>query len=360
MRKSNGYWNNKEKVFEESRNYKTQTEFQRKCSGAYFSAYKHKWLKEMTWFDKGVKPNGYWNNKENVIEESKKYSSRTEFEKKCSRAYQNARINGWLDEMPWLLQKDERYTKNNYVYAYVDDMNKVAYVGRTCDPNNRHNQHKSKKHKSSVREYFNNIGKEIPQPIYLAENVSVTQSQKLEHEWKLKYAEMGYTMLNKGKTGIGSGSIGTLSKKWTKPKVFEEGRKYKTKTEFSSNSSRAYEVARKNGWLKEMYWFQRPKQHNFKWTKKLVFEESRKYKSRGEFEKKCSRAYSIALNNDWLQEMNWLEQQRNTKGYWSKDRVIEESRKYKNATEFHKMCSSGYYSAVHNGWTKELQYKNDF
>ena len=39
-----------------------------------------------------------------------------------------------------------------------------------------------------------------------------------------------------------------------------------------------------------------------KWNYDTCLEESRKYKSRGEFQKKCVSAYRAALRNGWLDD----------------------------------------------------------
>ena len=46
----------KENVFEEAKKYKTITEKQKKCGGAYHNALKNGWLNEMTHFIKIAKP----------------------------------------------------------------------------------------------------------------------------------------------------------------------------------------------------------------------------------------------------------------------------------------------------------------
>ena len=81
--------------------------------------------------------------KELVIEESKKYKTRTEFSQKKSAAYKFARINGLLDEMVWLVRpKPKRSEINDYcVYCYIDECNKVAYIGLTDCPRKRHHEH---------------------------------------------------------------------------------------------------------------------------------------------------------------------------------------------------------------------------
>ena len=89
----------------------------------------------------GNKHYGYWNIKENVIREAKKYKTRRQFQLNCCGAYQSAIRNGWIDEMDWLIPKEECYSGHNYVYVYIDEKNKVAYVGLTSDKERRHKEH---------------------------------------------------------------------------------------------------------------------------------------------------------------------------------------------------------------------------
>ena len=42
------------------------------------------------------------------------------------------------------------------------------------------------------------------------------------------------------------------------------------------------------------------------WTKERVFEEAKNYKTRKEFSKGCGYVYKVACNNDWLDKMPWL------------------------------------------------------
>lgn len=78
---------------------KTKTDFQNKFNAAYKSAYRNGWLKEL-FIDmpEVIKPNGYWT-KEKCQQESKKYISRTQFQKNSSGAYDKARKNKWLNDI---------------------------------------------------------------------------------------------------------------------------------------------------------------------------------------------------------------------------------------------------------------------
>ena len=108
-----GKWS-KENVFNEAKKYNTRSEFQKSCVSAYQVALRNGWLSEMSWFMEGKRPNGYWNIKENILAEAKKYQTRSEFCKGCGSAYQTARVNGWLSEMSWFKHiKCTQKTKNS-------------------------------------------------------------------------------------------------------------------------------------------------------------------------------------------------------------------------------------------------------
>lgn len=127
---------------------------------------------------------------------------------------------------------------NDYlVYAYVDNEEQVVYVGLTHRPKRRENAHRNgtygkNKTQFSVYKYFKSLNKEVPQPIYLMNGLSSKQAQYWEHWYKEEFISQGFQILNKAKTGLNKGSIGSPFIKWTKEKVFEESKKYSTKYDF--------------------------------------------------------------------------------------------------------------------------------
>ena len=108
--KPKGYWYEKENIFEESHKYTTPKEFEKGCSNAYFSALSHGWLDEMSWIKRTKKKPGHWKIKENVINEGHKYKSRVDFRWGCPGAYRHAIDNGWINEMTWF-KRHENYNK---------------------------------------------------------------------------------------------------------------------------------------------------------------------------------------------------------------------------------------------------------
>ena len=103
---------------------------------------------------------------------------------------------------------------------------------------------------------------------------------------------------------------GKKRRKWTYEKCQEEAKKYKTKTEFQKGNPGAYVFARKNGFLKSFEWFEEIKKPNGYWTRERCEEESRKYHSKKEFVKGCSAAHHAAVVNGWLDDFDWLIDQR--------------------------------------------------
>jgi len=128
-RKPKGYWNIKKNVIEESKHFSTRTEFKKKSQNAYNSARSHNWLDEMHWLENniGKHPKGYWKNKENMMNEARKYSTKEEFKNGNLTAFLAAYRYGYIDEMDWLVR--QRQHKNGY-WTY-DTISKEAFKYNT-------------------------------------------------------------------------------------------------------------------------------------------------------------------------------------------------------------------------------------
>lgn len=413
-RKPSGYWKIKENVINESKNYKSVTEFQRKNSRAFDSAKLNGWLDEMDWLAKtNRKPVGYWKEKNNVFEESKKYNNRSDFCEGCHLAYITAKNNGWLNEMTWLkktrnspkgywedkekvlkearkykyksefrhkapsayksallhhwlgeMEFETKVTKGDprgpihIIYVYIDEVNKYAYVGATNDMKRRDWEHKNQKN-DPVYKYF--YGKSLKIPAYkiLLDGLTIVERQREERVQSLYYRDvLHYTLINNiNLTGENVGSVGSLIKKWTKKAVLREAEKYKTPTEFFTKSAGAYDAALKYKMMNNetFPWFYSKRMPPRWWSvKEHVFEESKNYKSWNEFFLKSPAAHFSARKHKWEDEMTWLLRDQVPQGYWqNEEHVIEESKKYSTRTDFFKGCHAAYdYAAKNNLWEK--------
>ena len=81
-----------------------------------------------------------------------------------------------------------------------------------------------------------------------------------------------------------------------KENMFREAKKYTTKEEFKNNNLTAFLAAYKYGYIDDMYWLVKQKQHRKGfWTYKEIEKEALKYNTKTEFFNKNQSAYRAAL-----------------------------------------------------------------
>ena len=293
--KPNGYWDNYEKCYEEAKRYKTRTDFEYGSHSAYKVANKNGWLKDYTWFIEKCKPNGYWDNYDNCYNEALNYKTKADFQRGCGAAYTSARKNKWLNDYTWFKKGVERGLVY-WIYSYEDKEHKVVYVGLTFRKE-RHSQHRSDKY-DSVFKYFKN---NVPKPRILMEGLSAEDAQYYEDWYKLKYAEAGWKLLNKAKTGVGTSSLGNAIVKWSYEKCYNEAKKYENRGEFRKGNLSAYNAAQRNKWLDDFFGESGVKPYGY-WNYDNCRIEAKKYTSRSEFQRGCISAYNNSKDNKWLDE----------------------------------------------------------
>lgn len=95
-----------------------------------------------------------------------------------------------------------------------------------------------------------------------------------------------------------------MQKVYTYEEVFEIAKQYEYKVDLMRNNRGAYDAALRNNWLNDFDWFhdglKRTGENHRKWNYETCFKEAFKYKTRGEFGTKSSRAYWIAIQNGWI------------------------------------------------------------
>ena len=106
-----GKWT-KEKCSEESKKYKTRSEFKKGSPSAYQSALRNKWLNDYSWLSapKTIKGATKYS-KEICREEAQKYKSRSDFQNGNNRAYIVAKTNGWLVDYTWFSESKTTNTE---------------------------------------------------------------------------------------------------------------------------------------------------------------------------------------------------------------------------------------------------------
>lgn len=98
VRHPKGFWKNKENIMLEAKKYSSKDEFKNGNLTAFLAAYKYGYIDDMVWLVKQKQhKNNYW--KYDTIEkEALKYKTKTEFFKKNQTAYRVALKLGIIDD----------------------------------------------------------------------------------------------------------------------------------------------------------------------------------------------------------------------------------------------------------------------
>ena len=330
-----------ELVRNESLKYKTKNEFKHKCPGAYQYAIRHNLIDEL--YDNLYE---YWTD-ESVEELAKSCKTKKEFYQN-SGAYGYAIRHNLLKKFTWLVCENDEIER--CVYLYTDEENKVAYIGLTANKEERHKSHKTgifreKRTKSAVFDYFTSIGKDVPDPIYLEDGLSLIESQDREDYYIKLYEERGYRMLNTGNTGVGVGSTGFY--KWSKKKVIEVASRCNTKIELHNKYKGAYDYAIRNNLIDELF----DNARNV-WNDESVKDIASKCKNRSEFHKKYKGAYLYAERNDLLEDLF------GKTNHWNDINIGEYALKCDSRNDFSKKYPGAYHYAYRHGLLEKL-FPND-
>ena len=295
----------RESVEKEARKYSVKWHFATHCSGGFKYAVRHDFIKDYYWFEAKSKPIGYWT-KERCEEESRKYKSRTEFKEKAGGAYEASRVNGLLDDYIWLENKKVFEDKVDTIYGYFFE-NKTVYIGRTLNPKERDRSHRNPSRKDTIYKYCEEKNIPIPSMTVIENKKNLLEGKKREQFWIEYYQNKGYNVLNKVRGG-GIGNLTFIRK--NKNDIINEGKKYSSRSEFKKKSPNYYYQAYKRDLLNEIITSRQTHKRGFWKNKENVVNESKKYKTQKEFRDLSPTAYSEARKNGYLQELVWLKRER--------------------------------------------------
>lgn len=219
-RKPNGWWNIKENVLEEAKKYTRKLDFIKQSIGAHESAVRNGWLEEcvehMTFRIR-------WNydlTKEAFL----KYTNISDLQNGCASAYQWAWKNGFVEEFSSHMVRGGSL-EYRYIYKYSFPDGSI-YIGLTCCPEEREIDHLTDTG-SSVYKY---VEKSKLTPVFevISDLIPSAEASKLEDVIIEEYKTKGFKLLNKVK----GGGLGGDRTKWTFETTKQEALKYKSKKRF--------------------------------------------------------------------------------------------------------------------------------
>lgn len=253
-------------------------------------------------------PNGYWNIKEHNELAASECRNRKEFSSKYVRAYKIAK------EYEWIKEYDEKYFSKeikyygfdepiHVVYSYEFSGLNSVYVGRTMNLKRRDCCHRNQTQNDSVYKFAEEHNVEIPVVKILAEGLIAKESQRLEDEFKNKYAESGWNLINKAQTGENTGSLGSIPKKWNYDSCREAAESCKNREEYKQKFSRAHNVARRNGWIESFFPNKSKRDDGCFDSLEKCAETAKKYSSIMDIRRNYPFLYHKISKNKWTQQI---------------------------------------------------------
>ena len=293
------------------------SDFQKSHSGAYYAARRFdiidslplKRRKSRNWTD------------QSCLEKSREYRSRGEFKEGCPSCYTYARTHflpdgrALIDTMYWLKRKPNPYSDNmDCVYAYFFDgldrnhrrMHHV-YVGRTVNLVATRCRH-SKSENDTVLKFARRRRVPVPE-LTVIESVLPMEgpgSGVDREDFHVKRFEAeGWKVLNVGKTGMKSGAIGSLRRKWTLKSVNRliDEKGYKFLWELKRDFPGAVSAAER-GRFTDMLKVKKIVRPSEIFTKEYCRERARGCSTRLEFKTKDATAYKKSYEAGWLDEFD--------------------------------------------------------
>ena len=292
-----------EACYEVALTCKSRNEMKKKYPYAYKTSWKHGWLDKFTWFDKPKTILFY--TEEKCLELVKKCKTLKEFRTKFPYAYNSARKHNWLDNYDWLERECPADNWKSVVYAFFYNEQHAVYIGITNNKNRRNEEHHKDKRGTNYK-FAQKHNIQIPDMVILKDNLSPEpEGLYWEDYYVKKYKEDGWTVLNKAKTGIRSGSIGRLSEnRLTKKKCYEISLDCTTRTELQKKHPGVYQKVLKNNWFDEFKHILPPiKTCALKWTHEKIMKEVYNNDTYKDFKTKSRKAYDAAWYRGMLSEI---------------------------------------------------------
>lgn len=316
----------------------------------YECARKRKWITKCTeHMPDRPTPANFFKVKENCIAAAQKYQTFKEWRENAESSYKNARKYGWVPECTAHM-KGKKQPLQRSLYILMDRTKNIAYVGLTENFKKRLREHILDKKQIRSAHKKGTLTKYISTKKYSEADAVALEADSIS--W---CRENGFILLNKAEAG----SLGGSPLRWTLEECKADAAKYSTKRSWLKNSSGAHHAASRRGWLDKccahMVSVQKPTGY---WTKERCMEDAKKYRSRSQWAKESSGAASAAHKGGWHKEccahMKLINKPR---GYWNLKNCKADAKRFSSRKEWEKQSSGAWSSAQQNGWLDKCKHK---
>jgi predicted GIY-YIG superfamily endonuclease len=292
----------KELIIAEAKKYDYRSDFKKKEPNLYKSIIKGGYAEEA--FSHMLFKPRKWTY-EKCIEAAKTCKTKSEFGIKFCGAYATAKSHNWLSDIIKNFEPVGSKVKR-CIYAYEFSDNSV-YVGLTFSLKKRNMQH-MRDLDSSVYQHIKETNIK-PVLVQKTDYIDYKEAAQKEGEILNEYKENGWFILNKTKTGGLGSSIEKKEKvkihkqkrfKWTEEALKKEIEKYKTLSDFRTQSPNAYSICSRKKLLNTLCVNLKRQVHET-WTMEEAKKEALKYHYKKDFEQNSHGCYSSCRNKGWLE-----------------------------------------------------------
>lgn len=298
-----GYWT-KEKCIESALKHKTRKEWINSDeASAHIVARNNDWLDECTTHMELLqKPSGYWDVKENVLEDALNFNTISDWHANSGGSYGKARENGWYNEcithMEFKQKPSGYWTKEKCMESALKYKTLKKWLKNESPAVN------------GARRYGKNF-------------------------YKSCIIHMKRTII------------------WTPELCKEEALKYKSRSEWQRNNNSSHKAANRFGCFDEcckyMDYIQKP---NGYWTKEKCLVEALKHKTKSDWNESCGGSYQAAKIYEWFKECtaHMPKHKKHRKIWWTIESCLEKAKSYPTYTEWYKNEKACYLFASRRKW----------
>lgn len=287
-----------EELKEVAQQYDDLTEFRKKEPKIYDAINSHGLREELCVHMKRHTRKSY--TYEELKEIASKYDSSAEFIEKDFNAYSTISKRGLMEELcGHMKRKKENYTDEELI-AVAQNYNSLTLFRKE-----QRNIYAAIRTRGKIEEFCGHM-KRGCHTDYTDEDLAELASRYSDiTQFKKEQRQPYFAIHRRGKFDeMCSHLKRNIREAYTDEELKDIASKYKTKTEFSKNDGAAYQAAHKHGILDEIC-SHMEELHRPKWfySKGYCHVVALQYKTRGEFQKGSSYAYSRAFNEGWLDDI---------------------------------------------------------
>lgn len=378
-----GFWTKKENVLADAQKYSYQAEWAKASGGAFSSAKRHGWLDEACSHMASPKaPMGHWT-LERLMEDSQHYQTSTDWKKANASAYATAGAHGWLEQCCAHMSRDRMpagyWTKERVIESARQFPTVAAWSLAASDAYDAAKRSGMIKDASAHMVKIVSHGEHTIYSFLLQHDISFEYQKRFDDlkdkshlpldfylpTFRLAIEFHGRQHFATSQTSMYRKNLPGQQRRDALKRAYAErvGLHYleldcpKVEDIQSAVINKLTEIAVLSGATFKLT--KRPLTEDEKkllasigvWTKEAVLADALKYCCTRDWKANGKAAYQVACVNGWKEEAtSHMIQIQKPKGYWTKERVLEDARLFMDVMQWFAASQSAYATAQRNGW----------